>query len=194
METSRQAQVMTDAKAFANALVANQGTVKMDNGTVEIWDRPKSTLITFKGLNAAGAVAQAVNAHALNVDALNGSDGFVPTYNDGFAGRLINRHIVASNHGRGLKLKAITFIATNAAGSQDANVLQALDFAFVGYTVKGGVIKPEPIDLGSAIRNTQQQSGTLTLEFPEGVWINCATQLKAFITSGATVTANLLWA
>lgn len=194
METSRQAQVITEAKAFANAMQSNLGTVKMDNGTIEKWDRPKSSLVTFKGLNAAGAVNQAVNAYALNTDALNVADGFLPTVNDGFSGKLLNRHIAISNHGRGMKLKAITFIATNAAGSQDAAVLQALDFSFVGYTVKGGSIVPEPIDLGSAIRNTQQQSGTLTLEFPEGVWINGATQLKAYITSGATVTANLLWA
>lgn len=190
MDTSREM-----AQNVAAAINTTNGTVKMDNAVIELWDKATSSLITFKGRNAADAADANVNAYALNVDALNTSDGYVPIYNDGFTGKLINKHLAVSNAGRGKKVKEITFIATTiATGAQNSAALQALDFQIVGYRVKGGSLMTVPIDLGAAIRNTQFQSGTLTLVFPEGVWLNAATQLKAYIQSGCQVTANLIYA
>lgn len=178
---------------LANAFQASQGVYRVGEASIEMFDKPTTNTITFKGRNAADAANEAVTAHALNVDALNGSTGYVPTYDDGFTGKLINRHLAVTNLGRGLRVKSITFIALNAAGSQDATVLQQLNFQVVSYTVKGGTVIPKPIDLSAAIRNTQFQSGTLTLDFPNGLWLNTASQLKAYIASGATVTASIEW-
>lgn len=179
---------------IANAFQQSQGVYRVGDPTIELCDNPTNSTITFKGRNAADNANAAVNAYALNVDALNTSDGFVPTYDDGFTGKLINRQIAVRNLGRGLKVKSITFVALNSGGSQDASVLQALALSFVTYTVKSGIIVPKPIDLSAAIRNTQFQSGILTLEFPNGLWLNAVTQIKAYITSGATVTATIEWA
>lgn len=179
---------------IANAFQQSQGVYRVGDPTIELCDNPTNSTITFKGRNAADNANAAVNAYALNVDALNTSDGFVPTYDDGFTGKLINRQLAVRNLGRGLKVKSITFVALNSSGSQDASVLQALALSFVTYTVKSGIIVPKPIDLSAAIRNTQFQSGILTLEFPNGLWLNAVTQIKAYITSGATVTATIEWA
>lgn len=179
---------------LASAFQASQGVYRVGDPTIELCDNPTNSTITFKGRNAADNTNAAVNAYALNVDALNTSDGYVPTYDDGFTGKLINRQLAIRNLGRGLKVKSITFIGLNSAGSQDATVLQSLNLNFVTYTVKGGTIVPKPIDLSAAIRNTQFQSGILTLEFPNGLWLNAVTQIKAYITSGATVTATIEWA
>lgn len=178
---------------LALAFQASQGVYRVGDPAIELCDNPTNSTITFKGRNAANNADAAVNAYAINADALNASDGFVPTYDDGFSGKLINKHLAVRNLGRGLKVKSITFIALNSAGSQDSTVLQALNFNIVTYTVKGGTIVPKPIDLSAAIRNTQFQSGILTLEFPNGLWLNAVSQLKAYITSGATVTATIEW-
>ena len=183
-----------EAMAIATAINSQAGTFKVDMPMIELYDRPTSTLVTFKGRNAAGSADAVNNAYAFNVPHFNAADGLLPTYNDGFAGKNIDRHILTANGGRGLMVKSITFIATNAAGNQDASVLQALDFQIVSYTVKGGKVIPAPIDLSAAIRNTQTQSGTLTLDFPGGVWINATNQMNASIAAGATVTANVIWA
>lgn len=179
---------------LASAFQTSQGVYRVGDPTIELCDNPTNSTITFKGRNAEDSSNQAVTAYALNVEALNASSGFVPTYDDGFQGKLINRQIAIRNLGRGLKVKTITFIGLNSGGSQDATVLQALNLNFVTYTVKGGTIVPKPIDLSAAIRNTQFQSGILTLEFPNGLWLNAVTQFKAYITSGATVTATIEWA
>lgn len=190
--TQRANPVKADVN-LAQAFQSSQGVYRVGDASIELVDQPTNSTITFKGRNAADSANEAVTAYALNVPTFNTSSGFVPTYDDGFTGKLINAQLAVRNLGRGLAVKTITFIGLNSAGSQDATVLQSLNLNFVTYTVKGGTVVPKPIDLSAAIRNTQFQSGILTLEFPNGLWLNALTQIKASITSGATVTATIEW-
>lgn len=179
---------------LANAFQASQGVYRVSDKTIELFDTPTTNTITMYGRNSADNADANNTVYALNTVDLNKATGKAAAYDDGFAGLLIDKHLTVSNLGRGLLVKAITFIGLNAVGSQDATVLQQLNFNIVTYTVKGGTVVPKPIDLSSAIRNTQFQSGTLTLEFPNGLWLNTASQIKAYVVSGATVTATIEWA
>lgn len=185
------------------ALAANKQNGIIDlresSGPIELYDKPKSTLLTTYGRNAADNANLAVLAYAFNEDTYNVSqDAANPAtaskataYNDGFNGKNINRHIELANNGRGLKMVDITFTALNAAGDQDPTILQQLDFTITTYTVVGGRLMPKVLDVSSAIRNTQFQSGILTLLVE--AWINGVTQLAWNVPAGATVSANITW-
>ncbi len=187
------------------ALAANKqsGIIDLRDGeVVELYDKPKSTLVTSYGRNAADDADLAVNAYAFNTSIFNktiGADGVTAAlpedYNDGtFQGKTgmnINQHINFGNAGRGLKLKQITFTGINAAGNQDPTVLEALAFTIQTYTSIAGKVKPKVYDISEAIRNTQYQSGILTLLID--AWVSSVVQLTWYVAAGATVTANISW-
>jgi hypothetical protein len=187
------------------ALAANKqsGIIDLRNGEViELYDKPRSTLITSVGKKASDSSALAVSAFAFNTSVYNktiGQDGTTAaiseTYNDGIfqgvSGNNINQHINFANAGRGLQMKQVTFTGVNSDGQQDITVLEAMEFTIQSYTSIGGKTLPKVYDISEAIRNTQYQSGILTLLID--AWISSVTQLNWQVPAGATVTANITW-
>jgi hypothetical protein len=188
------------ALQLANAISNQNGIIDLrtNMGPIELYNKPTSTIITAVGKNAANANA-AVTTYAFNNDVFNqsvlASDGTTAstqaTYNDGFSGRNIQQHLRNENFGRGLCTSAITFTCFNSAGDQDPTILQQLNFTPLTYAVIGGRQVPMPIDVSSAIRNTQFQSGILTVLVE--IWLNSMSQLSWSTPSGATITANIEW-
>lgn len=196
-----QIQLASMAQAFAQS----SGVVDLSDGqTIELGMRPNSTLVTSKGkaTNSTPATVNAIiDTYAFNTDVYNKStpensaltltSAQLEQYNDGFAGKNINRLINLSNMGRGLKLKQMTFIALNEAGNQDLSILEGLEFTFQSYNGIGGKAVPVVLDLSTAIRNNAFQGGVLTVNY--SAWINGATQVSWITPAGATVSVNFIW-
>jgi len=187
------------AATVAAAIAQSNGVIDLRDGTgqpKEYYSKPTSTLITTKGRNAADNADGEVQAYVFNADVFNtsvltaGGAGFEPLYNDGFDGKNINRHILCDNGGRGLRFSQITFIG-KVDNTQDITVLQALNLQIQTYNVIGGAPKGDTFDVASAIRNTQFQSGILTILLD--AWVNAETQVTWIVSSAATVTANFQW-
>ncbi|MDF2449409.1 MAG: hypothetical protein K0R26_1913 [Bacteroidota bacterium] len=162
------------------------------DATIEKFGKPKSTLITSRGRNAANDANAENTVYAFNTADFNVSTGLVPTFNDGFGGKNINKYVNIANAGRGLRGKSITFTAVDADGNQSLSALEGLEFAILSYSATGGRELPEVLDLSEAIRNTQVQQGVLTIAVD--FWVNGVTQLSWVVPAGFTVTANISWA
>lgn len=178
------------AQAVAASNQAN-GIVDLGLKDVELYDKPDTTTIVIQGRNAADSADVKNTAYIFNKDIGTATTGKLETYDDGNAGKLIQRHIVNANYGRGLKIKQITFTGVNADGAQDKTVLQQSAFAAIGYTTNEGRQIPSVTNIAKALRNTQFQSGTLTVKAP--IWINAATQLSAVAPAGCTLTLLIEW-
>ena len=158
---------------------------------IELFDKPDTTTIVIEGRNAANDADAKNTAYIFNKDIGTATSGKLETYDDGNLGKLIQRHIVNSNYGRGLKTKRITFTGVNADGNQDKTVLQQAAFAAVAYTTNEGRQIPAVANIAKALRNTQFQSGTLTVDAE--IWINSITQLSAVAPAGCTLTILIEW-
>ena len=167
------------------------GIVDLGMSEVELFDKPDTTTIVIEGRNAADDADAANTAYVFNSGIGTATTGKAATYDDGNSGALIQRHIVNSNYGRGLKIKRITFTGVNAEGSQDKTVLQQAAFAAIAFTTNGGRQIPAVTNIAKALRNTQFQSGTLTVECP--IWINSITKLSAVAPAGCTLTMLIEW-
>lgn len=167
------------------------GIIDLSGTHVELFDKPDTTTVTIEGRNA-GDTADAQNtAYVFNTDIGTQTTGKAVAYDDGNNGALIQRHIVNTNYGRGLKIKAITFTGVNEAGNQDATVIQRANFAAMAFTTSQGRQIPSITNIAKALRNTQFQSGQVTVALD--MWVNSITKLSVVVPAGCTLVALIEW-
>lgn len=190
---SNQAMQVAQAISQTNGIIDLRGSMP-----IELYDKPTTSLLTSKGRNAADNANGEVQAYAFNEDAYNvseltadGAAGYLVTYNDGFTGKNLRRHICFDNAGRGLAYNQLTITAKDSNGDQDVTLIENMQLTILTYTVIGGREKPVVVDLASAIRNTQFQSGIVTILL-DG-WVNSQTQFSWIVGSGATITVLVNW-
>ena len=192
------------ATTLANALNQQSGIIDLSQGRqFELYVKPTSTVVTTYGLAVDGTTpGQSISyifneaiykTSVLSADGTSASKQ--PTYNDGtfhgVTGGNINRHILCDNLGRGLNFKLITFVGIDGSGNQDITILQNMNLTVQTYNTQGGSSVPQTFDVSSAIRNTQFQSGILTVALD--VWVNAETQMVWTTAAGATITATFIW-
>jgi len=192
------------ATTLANALNQQSGIIDLSQGRqFELYVKPTSTVVTTYGLAVDGTTpGQSISyifneaiykTSVLSADGTSASKQ--PTYNDGtfhnVTGGNINRHILCDNLGRGLNFKLITFVGIDGSGNQDITILQNMNLTVQTYNTQGGSPVPQTFDVSSAIRNTQFQSGILTVALD--VWVNAETQMVWTTAAGATITATFIW-
>ncbi len=90
--------------------------------------------------------------------------GVTATYNDGFAGKLIDRLINVLSNANGLLTYGFNVIGTDANGEQSNVVLNTANLQALYYTGKGKSSTPFDIDISGAERNTQYEKGLLTVK------------------------------
>lgn len=155
---------------IAQALQQAQGVQNLSNGVVyNIFTMPTSFTATIYSNNGGGAATTTVylfNAGILNSAVTTNGSGaasIATTYGDGFSGNVYNQYFRSANNGMGVKFVGFTVIATNyTTGAQTASPLTTLSMNLINANGQGGTI-PIPFDLSEALRNTQYQSGTLSV-------------------------------
>jgi len=116
-----------------------------------------------KSAELLAAVTAATNAYNLELG-------------DGFSGRIYDAYLSSANNGRGILIKGFTVIATNyTTGAQTSVPFNGLNMNLIAANGQGSVI-PVPFDLSEAIRNTQYQVGTLTVN--KSFYLSSLTQLN----------------
>jgi hypothetical protein len=173
-----------------------QGVYKFGTGVVDIFPIPRST--TYSVTSAAGAGAADVTFSVFNEDVFNetptdngsGAGSVVSSYDDGFEGRSINQLIRTANGGRGLLCKGFSVIYTTG-GAQDPSGLLNSSLQMLFFNSKNGASVPFQLDIAEALRNTQQQSGTIT------VWadffVNSLSQFTGVVPAGDNAKIVFLW-
>lgn len=182
---------MSTSTAIATAISDRTGVIDLKT-KIEAYTAPDTTTITIEGRNAADSADAQNTAYLFNKDIGTATTGKLETYDDGNACKLIDRHIVLAKRGRGLNIKRITFTGVNADGNQDATVLQRVGFTVLGLNSNGGEDNPYPLNIAKALRNTQQQSGQVTVDVD--IWVNAISKLKATVPAGCELTMLIEWA
>lgn len=191
IENTQNLPASKQVDALANAIADKSGVSDLSNKTIELYDKPDTTTITLEGRNAADSADANNTAYFFNKDIGVATTGKLETYDDGNLGKLIQRHIVNANRGRGMHIRRITFTGINAEGNQDPTVLQRANFGLQAYTTQGGRPIPSVLNIAKALRNTQNQSGQVTVDVD--IWINAITQGTAFCPAGCTLTLLIEW-
>lgn len=191
IENQNMAIVTNKDIALAQAISDRSGVSDLTNKVIELYDQPDTTTISIEGRNVLDTADALNTGYFFNKDIGTATTGKIETYDDGNDGKLIQRHIVSDNRGRGMHIKRITFTGINSEGNQDPTVLQRSAFAVQAYTTQGGRPIPSPINISKALRNTQYQSGQVTVELD--IWINPISQLTAAVPAGCELTLLIEW-
>lgn len=182
---------ITNTAALAAAITDRSGVIDMKT-KIEAYVAPDTTTITIEGRNSADSADAQNEAYLFNKGLGSATTGKPETYDDGNGGALIDRHIMLSNYTRGMNIKRITFTGINADGNQDPTVLQRVAFTVLGLNSNGGVDTPYPMNIAKALRNTQNQSGQVTVDVD--IWVNGISKVKVTVPAGCQLTILVEWA
>jgi hypothetical protein len=160
----------TGISDVVSALKQSQGVVNLSNGVVyNIFTIPTSFTVTTQSIAGAGALT--VTQYIFNNSVMNailtnngkGAASIVNTFGDGFGGRIYDAYLKSANNGFGIKMNGFTVVATvDSTGDQTSTPFNTLNMNLIAANGQGSVI-PIPFDVNEAVRNTQYQVGTLTV-------------------------------
>lgn len=172
--------VGTPAQQLAAAVQQNAGVANLSNGTVfNLFTIPTSFSWTVSSTDAGAATTvYGFNNNVLNAAVTNNGGGagtIVNTYGDGFTGKVYENYARSANGGMGVKILAMTIESTNYTSGAQTTPFSTLAFNIIAANGQGSVI-PIPVNLQEAVRNTQYQSGILTVKKP--FYLNALTQLS----------------
>lgn len=166
-----------------SAIKSAQGVVNLSNGVIyNVFTIPTSFTVTNQSI--AGSSAVTVTQYLFNNSVMtaavttNGSaaNSIVNMYGDGFSGRIYDAYLKSANNGFGIKMNGFTVICTqNSTGDQTSTPFNTLNMNLIAANGQGSVI-PIPFDVNEAVRNTQYQVGTLTVN--KEFFLSSLTQLS----------------
>jgi hypothetical protein len=194
------------AVMVADQVNANSGKVDVSNGQViELVPTPTFTKVNVSNPNNAnsldGAMVYIFNAGVTGLknsisdnvypDGAVLADKVAVTYDDGFAGRYIDKLISTLALGRGLMCEELTIIG-KSAGVQSDDAILALNAAIQSYNATRGDAVPVNLDLSEGIRNTAYKAGFVTLKL--AFWINQLSQFTFPIPKNYSYEFKFKWA
>lgn len=185
---TKAAEAMVLAAAAENA----NGVKDLSNGkVVNMFPIPSNFNVTISSNNGVSAEAKTMylfNESFLNASPTNNGSGaasIVTTYGDGFSGRVYEQYIKLANTTRGIRFNGFTVQATNyTSGAQVTTPFASMSLALQICNGQGGRL-PVQIDLNEAIRNTQYQSGILTVTKP--MYVNALSQFQLSLPINTTL-------
>lgn len=169
--------------AIGAAIQNNAGITNLSGGVVfNVYTIPTSLTWSVSSNNATGSGTVTVygfNNNVLNSAVVNngaGADSIANTYGDGFSGKVYENYFRSANAGQGMRILGMTIEATNyTSGSQVSSVFSTMSLNIIAANGQGSTI-PLPVNLQEAVRNTQYQSGILTIK--KDFYLNSLTQLS----------------
>lgn len=182
---------------IAQTIAKNSGVINLSNGVIyDVFMIPTSLTFTASSVDATGAVSTTIygfNTNSLNsaVTSNGGGTAIAYTYGDGFSGKAYEQYARSANNGKGLDIVGFTVQATTVAGVAKPTAFSTLNLTVISANGYGAAI-PVTIDLNQALRNTQYNSGMLTLGF--AFYLNALTQLQMVIPVDTTLTFTLFTA
>lgn len=181
------------ADTIANAIANKAGVVNLSNDKVyNVFPIPPELTFTTASDNGAGGATVTQNvfnnatlgAAVTTNGGAGGAGSIVNTYGDGFAGLVYDQLMRSTNNGMGILIKGFTVIA-EVGGVQSSTPLNSLNLVLQNADGQGNLI-PVPMNVSSAIRNTQQQVGTLTVL--KAFYLNGLNQIRFSLPQNTTLT------
>lgn len=184
------------AAQVAQAVNANQGIINLSQGVMfNVFPMPTSLTYSVSSNNGGGAASTTVygfnNSTLTAAVTTNGSGAasIVNTFGDGLSGRLYTQLASSANAGMGIKILGFTIQATNfTSGVAAPTAFSTLNLTVITQNGYGSTV-PQTIDLNQALRNTQYNSGMLTLVY--GFYLNSLTQLQMVLPVNTSLVFTL---
>lgn len=184
------------AAQVAQAVNANQGIINLSQGVMyNVYPMPTSLTYSVSSNNGGGAASTTI--YAFNNGSLNaavttngsGAASIVNTFGDGLLGRLYSQLALSANAGMGIKILGFTIQASNfTSGVAAPTAFSTLNLTVITQNGYGATV-PQTIDLNQALRNTQYNSGMLTLVY--GFYLNSLTQLQMVLPVNTSLVFTL---
>ncbi len=184
------------AAQVAQAVNANQGIINLSKGVMyNVYPMPTSLTYSVSSNNGGGAASTTV--YGFNNGTLNpavttngsGAASIVNTFGDGLSGRQYANLALSANAGMGIKILGFTIQASNyTSGVATPSAFSTLNLTVITQNGYGATV-PQTIDLNQALRNTQYNSGMLTLVY--GFYLNSLTQLQMVLPVNTSLVFTL---
>ena len=179
---------------IAQTIAKNSGVINLSNGVVyDVFMIPTSLSFSASSTNATGAVSTTIyafNTNSLNAAVTSNGSGTAIrfSYGDGFTGKAYEQYARSANGGKGLDIVGFTIQATTVAGVAKPTAFSTLNLTVISANGYGAAV-PVTIDLNQALRNTQYNSGMLTLGI--AFYLNALTQMQMVLPVDTVVTFTL---
>lgn len=187
----------TSANAIANAIQQNAGITNLSGGvTYNVYPIPATFTWSVSSNNGGGAASTTVygfNNNVLNAAVTTNGSGaasIVNAYGDGFTGKVYEQFARSANNGQGVMIKGMTIQATNyTTGAQVTAPFSTMNMTIITTNGYGPTV-PVSIDWNEALRNTQYQSGILTIFKPW--YLNSLTQIQLLLSVNTALVITLM--
>jgi hypothetical protein len=181
----------------APAVQAAPGVVNLTQGKLfDIFTVPP--VLSFTTASDAGVGSGTVTQYIFNNNVMtaavttNGSaaNSIVNTYGDGFTGKIYEQLMRSANGGRGIFIKGFTVTSTTSStGAQYPTAVNTMNAQILNANAQGGST-PVPVNVSSALRNSQFQSGVFTVEFK--FYLNAMSQISVSLPANTTFAFTFL--
>ncbi len=195
VDQSSQMNNAPSVAAIAQTIAANQGVINLSKGiTYDVYLIPTSLTysVTSTNAGAANTTIFAFNNNVLNALVTVNSGGvaasIVNTFGDGFSGKVYEQYFRSANQGKGIKIIGFTLQITTLAGVATPAAFSTLAMTILSTNGYGQNV-PVSIDMNQALRNTQFNSGMLTLAY--NFYLNSLTQISMSLPINTSLTLTL---
>lgn len=182
----------------ANQDKANANTPMIDESG-EANFKPKLPAMTQTIASAAGVGATAITAFFMNEDVFNptptengsGAGTVTNSYGDGWDGGGYNRYAYLEGAQNGIPCYGLTLTYTvTSSGAQDGSALALANPTWLQANLVGNRQIPVGLVLAAGVRNTQYQSGIMTVRFRFNM--SALNQLSYSVPAGDTASLTIM--
>lgn len=170
---------------------AGPGVVNLTQGKLfDIFTVPP--VLTFTTASNNGTGAATVTQYIFNPNVMtapvttngSGANSIVNTYGDGYTGKIYEQLQRSANGGRGIFVRGFTVTSTTTStGVQYPTGVNTMSMQILNANSQGGST-PVPVNVSSALRNSQFQSGVFTVEFK--FFLNAMSQISVSLPANTT--------